>query len=130
MIIFRFSISPTIGVASLLLLFSRQDKIFDILDTRILILYRTLYINILSIIVLNIEARQCNIKINLALSCGPASEVKTFMQRNVRGEYRMEMSFNIIQKDFLLHYYTVIGCIFSFVMDTYNWKRNENITSL
>ena len=43
-------------------LFSRQDQI---LDTRILILYRKLYINIVSIIVLNIEARQYNIKINL-----------------------------------------------------------------
>ena len=45
-----------------------------ILDTTILILYRKLYINIVSIvintiiIVLNIEARQYNIKINLVIS--------------------------------------------------------------
>ena len=37
-------------------LFSRQDKILYILDTTILILYRKLYINIVSIIVLKIEA--------------------------------------------------------------------------
>ena len=59
-------------VASLLLqlekvkLFSRQDNILYILDTTIFISNRELYINIVSIIVLNIEARQCNIKINLA----------------------------------------------------------------
>ena len=41
--------------------FSRQDKILYILDTTILILYRKLYINIVSIIVLNIEGRQYNI---------------------------------------------------------------------
>ena len=52
-----------------MLLFSRQEKILYILDTTILILYRKLYINIVSIIVLNIEARKCNIKINLAISC-------------------------------------------------------------
>ena len=46
-------------------LFSRLDKI---LDTTILILYRKLYINIESIIVLNIEARQYNIKIDLFLN--------------------------------------------------------------
>ena len=40
-----------------------------ILDMIILILYRKLYINIVSIIVLNIKARQYNIKINLAISC-------------------------------------------------------------
>ena len=38
-------------------LFSRQDKIFYIFDITILILYRKLYINIVSIIVLNIDAR-------------------------------------------------------------------------
>ena len=48
-------------------LFSRLDKILNILDTTILILYCKLYINVVSIIVLNIEARQCNIKINLAI---------------------------------------------------------------
>ena len=46
-------------------LFSRQDEILDILVTTFLILYRKLYINIVSIIVLNIESRQHNIKINL-----------------------------------------------------------------
>ena len=40
-----------------MLLFSRQDKILDILMTR----------NIVSIIVLNIGAIQYNIKINLAI---------------------------------------------------------------
>ena len=50
-------------------LFTRQNKIFYILDNTILILYRKLYINIVSIIVLNIEARQYNIKNNLAMSC-------------------------------------------------------------
>ena len=48
-------------------LFSRQDKILYILDTTILILYRKLYVNIVSIIVLNIETRQYNIKINLPI---------------------------------------------------------------
>ena len=48
-------------------LFLRQDKILDILVTTILILYR----NIVSIIVLNIDASQYNIKINLAISCSP-----------------------------------------------------------
>ena len=52
-------------------LFSRQDKILYILDTTILILYQNLYINIISIIVLNIEASQYNIQINLAISCSP-----------------------------------------------------------
>ena len=52
-------------------LFSEQDKILYILDTIILILYRKLYINIVSIILLNIEAKQYNIKINLAISCNP-----------------------------------------------------------
>ena len=51
-----------------MLLFSRQD---NILYTTIMILYRKLYINIVSIIVLNIEAIQCNIKINLVISCSP-----------------------------------------------------------
>ena len=46
-------------------LLSRQDKILYILNITILILYRNLYINIVSIIVLYIEARQYNIKINL-----------------------------------------------------------------
>ena len=54
-----------------MLLFSRQYKILYILDTPILILYRKLYINIVSIIVLNIETRQYNIKINLAILCSP-----------------------------------------------------------
>ena len=47
----------------------RQNSL--ILDTTILILYRKLYINIVPIIVLNIEARHYNIKINLAISCSP-----------------------------------------------------------
>ena len=47
-------------------LFRRQEKILYILDTTILILYRKPYTNIVSIIVLNIEARQYNININLA----------------------------------------------------------------
>ena len=55
------------------ILFRLENVIFkirqDILDTRILIWYRKLYINILSIIVSNIEARQYHIKINLAISC-------------------------------------------------------------
>ena len=51
------------------MLFSRQDEIIYILDTTVLILYRKLYINIVSVIVLNIEARQYNIKMNLAISC-------------------------------------------------------------
>ena len=51
------------------MLFSRQDMILYVLDTTILIFYRKLYINIVSIIVLNIEASQYNIKINLAISC-------------------------------------------------------------
>ena len=38
-------------------LFSRQYKILYILDSTILIWHRKLYINIVSIIVLNIEAR-------------------------------------------------------------------------
>ena len=53
-------------------LFSRQDKtILYILDATILILYGKLYINIVSIIALNIETKQYNIKINLAISCSP-----------------------------------------------------------
>ena len=52
-----------------MLLFSRQDKILYILNITILVLYRKLYTNIVSIIVLNIDARQYNIKINLATSC-------------------------------------------------------------
>ena len=52
-------------------LFSRQGKILYILVTTILILYPKLYINIVSIIVFNIEARQYNIKIDLAISCSP-----------------------------------------------------------
>ena len=52
-----------------MLLFSRQDKILEIIVTTILILYRKLYINIVSIIILNIEARLYNIKINLDISC-------------------------------------------------------------
>ena len=51
-----------------MLLFSRQDKILYILVTPILMLYRKLYRNIVQIIVLNIEARQYNIKINLAIA--------------------------------------------------------------
>ena len=53
-------------------LFSRQDKILYILDITIFILYRKQYINIVLIIVLNIEVRQYNIKINLAISCNPS----------------------------------------------------------
>ena len=45
-----------------------QDKT---LDATILILYRKLYINIVSIIVLNIEVRQYNTKINNAVSRSP-----------------------------------------------------------
>ena len=52
-------------------LFSRQENILYILDTAILILYRQLCINIVSINVLNIETRQYKIKINLAISCSP-----------------------------------------------------------
>ena len=48
-----------------------QDKILYILVTTKLILYRKLYRNIVAIIVLNIVARQYNIKINLAISCSP-----------------------------------------------------------
>ena len=47
-----------------------QDK-DNILATTILILYRKLHINIVSIIVFNIEAIQYNMKINLAISCSP-----------------------------------------------------------
>ena len=47
------------------------DKILDILATTILILYRKLCRNIVSIIVLNVESRQYNIKIHLAISCSP-----------------------------------------------------------
>ena len=47
-------------------LFSRQSKVLYLLVTTILILHRKLYRNIVSIIVLNIETRQYNIKINLA----------------------------------------------------------------
>ena len=50
------------------MLFSRQDNILDILVATILILYRKLYRNIVSIIVLNIEVTIYNIKINLAVS--------------------------------------------------------------
>ena len=49
-------------------LFSRQDNsCHHNLD----IVYRKLYRNIVLIIVLNIEARQYNIKISLAISCSP-----------------------------------------------------------
>ena len=47
-------------------LFSRQDKILYILDATILILYRKRFINIVSIVALNIEARQYKININIA----------------------------------------------------------------
>ena len=57
-------------------LFSRQDKILDIIVATILILYRKLYINIVSIFVLNIESRQYNIKINLAITCSPTFIIK------------------------------------------------------
>ena len=50
-----------------MLLFLREDKILYILDITILILYRKVYINTVSFIDLNIEARQYNIKINLAI---------------------------------------------------------------
>ena len=56
--------------------FSRQDKILYILDITIMILYQKRYTNIVSIIVLNIEARQCNIKINLAISHSPMKYTK------------------------------------------------------
>ena len=59
-------------------LFSRQDKIIYIIDTTILILYRKLYINIVSIIVLNYETRQCNVKINLAISSRPIRKLRFF----------------------------------------------------
>ena len=52
-------------------LLSRQYKILDI---TILTLYRKLYINIVSIIVLGIEIRQYNIKINPNISCSPRTE--------------------------------------------------------
>ena len=45
--------------------------ILYILVTIILTLYQKLYINIVSIIVLNNEAKQYNIKINLVISCSP-----------------------------------------------------------
>ena len=48
-----------------------QDKTLDIFVITILILYRRLYRNIVSIIILNIDTRQYNIKINLAISCSP-----------------------------------------------------------
>ena len=54
-------------------LFSRQG---NILDTTILILYWKLYRNIVLIIVLNIEARQYNIEINLAVSGSPTIIIK------------------------------------------------------
>ena len=57
-------------------LFSRQDDhILFILDTKILIFYRKLYINIVSNTVLNIKERQYNIKINLAISCSPIHSI-------------------------------------------------------
>ena len=56
-----------------MLLFSRQG---NILDTTILILYWKLYRNIVLIIVLNIEARQYNIEINLAVSGSPTIIIK------------------------------------------------------
>ena len=59
-----------------MLLFSRQGNILYILDTTILMFYRKLYINIVSIIVLDIEVRQYNIKINLAISCSPSKVYK------------------------------------------------------
>ena len=68
-------------------LFSRKDKILDILDATILILYRKLCINIVSIIVLNIEASQYNIKINLAI-CPGLSIIKTGATRAAGGPGR------------------------------------------
>ena len=47
--------------------------ILYILETTILILHWKLYIVIVSSIVFNIETRQYNIKINLAISCSPNS---------------------------------------------------------
>ena len=67
-------------------LFSIQDKILYILGTTIFILYRKLYINIVSIIVLNIEARQYNIKINLAISCS--------LNKSYVGSYKYNMMIN------------------------------------
>ena len=49
-------------------LISRQDKILYILDTTTLIFYGKLYRNIVSIIVLNVEVRQYDINIILAIS--------------------------------------------------------------
>ena len=49
--------------------FISQDKIIDVLVTTILILYQKLYRNIVLVIVLNVEVKQYNIKINLAISC-------------------------------------------------------------
>ena len=54
-------------------LFSRQDKILYILDTPILILYQNLYMNIVSIIVLNIEAIQHNITLFTLWTLGKCS---------------------------------------------------------
>ena len=59
--------------------FSRRGKILYILDTTILILYRKLYINIVSIIVLNIESRQYNININLIISCSLSQKIKSLV---------------------------------------------------
>ena len=54
-------------------LFSRQDKILNIIVTTFLILYRKLYYrNIISIIVLTIESRQYNVKMHLDISCNPS----------------------------------------------------------
>ena len=59
-----------------------QDKI---LDTTLLILYRKLYINIVSIMVLNIEARQYNIKINLVGRGAPHTSVALSLYLAYRG---------------------------------------------
>ena len=72
-----------------MLLFSREDKIFYILVTTILIFYRELYRNIVSIIVLNIEASQYNIKINLAISCS----LKTIILEEI---YLLMHSFEVL----------------------------------
>ena len=61
-----------------MLIYFQVNKILYILDTTILILYRKLYINIVSIIVLNIEVRQYKIKINLAISCSTIYTTRPF----------------------------------------------------
>ena len=56
--------------------FQNKTRFLIFLVSTILILYRKLYINIVSIIVLNIETRQYNIRINLAISCSPTHRIQ------------------------------------------------------